>query len=83
MLNIIIGIVIGWLITNLLSGARHARHMVIIGNTLYRQIAGFRARPCAHQLMNRQKINGIELAGCRWCDGVFVNHEESQRVSYE
>lgn len=83
MLNVLIGIVLGWIVTNIVAGARQARHLVLIGDTLYRQIAGFRVRPCSHQLFNQQKINGIELAGCRWCDGVFINHQDSQKVSYE
>lgn len=73
----------GWIVTQFMAGAREARRMTMIGNTVYRQIAGFRARPCAHQLMNTQRINGVELAGCRWCDGVFVNHQDALKVSYE
>ena len=82
MLWVFVGILIGWLVTNVFAGAREARLMLMIKGHVYKQVAGFRAKPCLHEMMNPVKVNGTDTYGCRWCDGVFVELEDT-RVQYE
>lgn len=82
MLMLFIGIVLGWILTNLAQGAISARYHYKFDGELYKDIAEHAGR-CVHALEARQKVNGIDFAGCAYCPAVFVKVMDLQKVHYE
>lgn len=81
----IAGAFISWVLTVFIQGVIESRHVVKLGDEAYKMIAGFgrRAFTCRHEGEVSRTINGVEVVGCRWCDGVFIKLSDAMAVKYE
>lgn len=78
-----VGILIGVLLVVFINGAVAASKMTMIDNVVYKDIVGAGRSGCAHELINPERINGIELIECRYCSGVFAKLSDLRRTQYE